>query len=202
MSAEKLAASEVSKAEVLSIIDVEHLISVLIDANVPLDLWGKNGAKTVDHLFDEILNKKTELALNDSGEIERRIEASLVEVIYVSKGATVYGLKEDKQILNDGSVIKRELSTTLEERMTYGESPDSTALKILNEELDIDSYDEFMEFRSRTTIEPSRNYPGLITYYKTQPYMVSIDAKSFKPDGYIKTQPDKTSFYVWDIING
>lgn len=202
MNTEKETISEVFKPKILEIVNLEHLNAVLIDGGTPLDLWGTGEAKTVENLFDEITNEEARLFINEKGEIERHIETTLVEVIYVAKDVTVYGLKELKQVFNDGSFIERELPTTLEERVKYSESPKDVGINLLSEKLNIDNQDEFMEFRSRTESKPSHNYPGLTTCNTTHPYMAPIDEKDFKPDGYIEIQPDKTCYYIWDFVVG
>lgn len=202
MNAEKETISESFKPKKIEIADLEHLSSVLLDNGTPLDLWGTGGAKTVENLFDEITNKEARLFINKKGEIERHIETTLVEVIYIAKDVTVYGLKEQKQVFKDGSFVERKLPTTFEERVKYGESPKDIGINLVSEGLNIDSPDEFMEFRSRTEIKPSYSYPGLTTHNQTHPYMTPIDEKDFKPDGYIKIEPDKTSYYAWDFVIG
>lgn len=201
---ETLEIAEKTKAKEISITGLDSLISILIENNIPIDSWVSDSTKTVEHLFNEIEENETRLIVNEKGELERHIEVAIVEVLHIAKTAIVYGLREEKQVFNDGRVRERKLSTTIGENIKSYESPDDASHRALTEELGItsDGIDESMSFRTKTETQISDSYPGLTTYITTHPYMFMINEKFFNRDGYIEKQDDKTTYFSWDIVNG
>ena len=72
------------------------LADFLVTNGIPIDQWGKGSAKTVRHLYNEILGKEAFLSYIDD-RLTRSIELVSAQIFYDSPGG-VLKLVEEKQI--------------------------------------------------------------------------------------------------------
>lgn len=190
------------KISIPSEISKKQLINLLEDAGVSPNEWGVGNSKTVDHFLNEINTGESRVFIAEDNEVQRHIDVVAVEVLYISKRAVVYGLYEDRQEFHDGRIRRRNLSTSIGEKMKPNEEPEAASKRALKEELNIDEPFELREFKSRCEVSESNSYPGVTNYCNNFPFIAIIEDDSFNPDGYIEKQADKTNYYVWKIING
>lgn len=181
-------------------ITFEKLISILEIAKIPYHEWGIGDARTVNDFLNEIKSGESVVTLSSDQKLQRQIDVALIEVVHVTKDYKVYGLCEDRQVFNDGRVKKRKLPASISIKIMPDEAPEEAGVRALKEELGIDELTEISEFNSRRETIPSTSYPGVTTYCNSYPFFTPIDSNSFNPDGYIKTQDDKTTYYVWEIV--
>jgi len=201
MNQEKFCESK-NISEIPKSIELNELISILSDAKIPLESWGKGKAKTIDHLMSEIENGEAKLIINELGKIERHINVATVIVTHTDKDGVIYSLREEKQIFKDGRVRERNFPTSVSEKFKENESPEEAGRRALSEELDIHQIEEFTQLAPCSNVEESQSYPGLSTYHNKYPFTAKIGVEEFSQNGYIEEQSDKTNYFVWDIVDG
>jgi 8-oxo-dGTP pyrophosphatase MutT (NUDIX family) len=187
---------ETVPSEKIEILDESQLISLLNAHDIPLDLWGKNDAKTIGHLLREL--ESGEITLTKEGDsLLRNAIGSALNVYYQENEETLY-LKETKQVFKDGRTRTRDLTTSIGEKAKPGEDPLETAQRALSEELGIS--ENLLLTPEPTEIKgpiPSTSYPGLISRFIIYKYKTFIPAHLFKAEGYKEEQEDKTNYFEW-----
>lgn len=181
-------------------ITFEKLISILEIAKIPYHEWGNGDARTVDDFLNEIKSGESVVTLSSDQKLQRQIDVAMVKVVYITNDYKKYELREDRQVYNDGRIKKRKLPTSISIKIKPDEAPEEAGVRALKEELGIDELTEISEFNSSRETIPSTSYPGVITYCNSYPFFTPIDSSSFKPDGYTKTQDNKTTYYVWEMV--
>ena len=169
-----------------------ELESILRQANIPLERWGIDKAKTMDHLLEEVSAGETTLSLL------REVSVVSIEVTCIV-GEESFILREEKQVFSDGRERCRNLGTTMGEKIQPGETPLDAAKRAIREELGIVDPDLVLVecgFRTRGP-EESPSYPGLLSLYKFSHFSVTLPTEHYRLEGYIETQGDKTTYFVW-----
>jgi hypothetical protein len=178
-----------------------ELINLLNNYGIPIDSWGKDGAKTVDHLVDEINNKETVLVQNpETGTLTREFSFLAIVVLYID-GNNTYQLIEDRQVFTDGRERRRSSDISVGEKIKYNESNIEQAIaRALSEELGIQG--GFVAKEGEIVVEEadSKSYPGLKSHRVRYNSVVKISSEQYKPEGYVETQPDKTTYFIWKKI--
>ena len=136
----------------------DQLQNWLNQVNIDTSLWGEGNAKTVSHLWDEIVCG--EAAVQDSPPLR------LVDVtqIIIRRGKQI--LMETKQELENGQVRFRNQPPS--EKMKAGENYTDAALRCFHEELGVEEtavtflHNTYTQMESETD---SLSYPGLKTRY-------------------------------------
>ncbi len=168
----------------------ETLEEYLLLAGVPVELWGKDGTKTISHLVEEL--RVGDCLLN--GPV-RTIESVAVDVFY--KGLR---LRELKQVFKDGRVRHRTLPWgSVGEKLRPGETPNSGLWRALSEELKVDGFSPCRYKGEVYLVSPSGSYPGLLSKNTQTRYVVYLRKQDFKPEGYIERQSDKTTYFDWVV---
>ncbi|KKR78107.1 MAG: hypothetical protein UU23_C0003G0005 [Candidatus Curtissbacteria bacterium GW2011_GWA1_40_9] len=177
----------------------EELEVQLRKHGIDFDKWGHGAQKTYAHLLEEIKSGETLLESKDDA-LLRKFKVVGVDVTYTDNNGKSYRLREDRQVFNDGRERRRNLGTSIAEKLKPDESADTAAHRALDEELGItvENINKRGEYHVR---QPSESYSGLVSDYNAFIYEVKIDNDQFKPEGYIEVQQDKTSYFVWDKIN-
>ena len=107
--------------------DLNNLKIYLNKFSIPIDNWGTGKSKTVQHLLDELQNDECLLSEVDNTLI-RSIEFVGLKVYFTSKEGR-WILKEDKQEFNDGRIRRRNMPSSVSEKMKAGENPTMAALR-------------------------------------------------------------------------
>lgn len=175
---------------------LDELRNNLIEHGVPVDSWGTGHAKTLNHLYKEI--KDGECRLSDEGEyLVRHIEFVAIKVYY-RKEEEVYFLKEDRQEFKDGRIRKRNMPSSVSEKMKSGEDPLVSAIRGIEEELGFRVESSQLSKRRDIIYDGgSVSYPGLTAKYKGHQYTCYINEEQFSPNGYVEIQKDKKTFFSW-----
>lgn len=182
-------------------ISLDSLIETLVNANIPVDQYGVDGAKTVQHLLNEILDGESTLSVNSKGELLRELSVLWVDVFCKHSSGETFLLKEEVQIFKDGRERRRELGSSLGEKLKPGEGSESAVYRALSEELGIDSPLQSVEYQGEAQkLHTPEAFPGLESTYQFYKYSVVISEEDFKPEGYIEYQEDKTNYYTWGKI--
>lgn len=172
----------------------------LISNGIPVEEWGKGAAKTVAHLYKEILDKETVLSYID-GKLNRSIEFVSAQIFYDSPSG-VLKLIEEKQVFKDGRVRSRHLESSVSEKMKSGEDPEESVIRGIEEELKIAiSRDQLKKSGIIDEVEESNSYPGLLTRYNGYKYKIELRTHQYRPEGYIEHQRDKSTYFKWEIYD-
>lgn len=176
---------------------LEGVRGLLQKHNIPLELWGKGEAKTLEHLAQEVLSGETELVETENGELVRQITAIDLLIKYVNENGRMYQLKETKQVFANGHERVRPEISSIAEKSKLGENPDEVAIRAVKEELGIaeDISPEFVRTENKKKI--SKSFPGLDTKYVIHFYTVTLNDRQYKSEGYVEKQSDKTTFFEW-----
>jgi hypothetical protein len=172
----------------------------LISNGIPVEQWGKGSAKTVNHLYREILDKESTFSYVD-GKLTRSIEFVSSQIFYDSPGG-VLKLVEEKQVFKDGRVRSRYLESSVSEKMKAGEDPGDSIIRGIEEELKISISPSQLEKEGVIDeSEESNSYPGLMTHYKGHKYRIELRTHQYRPEGYIEHQRDKSTYFKWEIYD-
>jgi hypothetical protein len=196
---------KISMPNEVRISDKEELLAFLDSHWVPVDIWGKDQAKTVDHLVRELL----------AGESHLEVEGGMVLWCSVCSGVLIdievdgvkLVLKENLQRFRDGRIRRRQDvldGMSIAEKLRPGERPHDGATRAIREELGLDiPVDLKLDYQGSRRIgpEPSRSYPGLMSRYVRNDFHWSMPPRFFNPMGYIEHQPDKDTYFVWHPVD-
>jgi hypothetical protein len=191
---------EKDSAESLQVSNMEKLQTLLIQCGAPLEMWGLGKAKTVEHLLKEVEDGESVLSVSENGELVRTVSSVWLDVFAVDRDGGRWYLREDRQVFNDEErrERRRELSTSLGEKMMPGEDVEEAVYRALEEELKITDVEQFTYKGNVQTTRPSNSYPGLISIHDVHEVRVELGAGSFDPNGYKEEQEDKTTYFVWE----
>ena len=106
-----------------------HLVELLKSHNIDYGKWGTGTTKTLDHLVDEVIKGETVLVENEQGELVRKLAVLWIEVTHHVADGRVYKLKETHQIFKDGRERRRNLKTSIAEKLVGGEEADDLSVK-------------------------------------------------------------------------
>jgi hypothetical protein len=176
---------------------VEELTNKLKEYSIPVEEWGTGEAKNVEHLLDEIRGE--ECNVEDRGEyLIRSIEFVGVRIYHKDKDNVTWVLKEDKQEFKDGRVRRRNMPSSVSEKMKFGEDPLISAIRGIKEELGINvEGHQLIKMRDLFYNGGSQSYPGLRTRYKGHQFSCFFNDDQFDMNGYIEVQKDKSTFFKW-----
>ena len=183
-------------------INFDQLMNVLIEAGVPVEEYGINAAKTVLHLLSEINEGEARVTINAKGELLRELNVLWVDILCELSTGDVYVLEEDRQEFNDGRIKRRNLDSSIGEKLKPGEDPKRAVARALHEELGIEDSIEALHhigYDERTFIPDA--FPGLESTYRMHKFVSVISEDAFVPEGYIEVQTDKTNYYTWRLIH-
>lgn len=176
--------------------DLESLKNYLNKFSIPIDNWGTGKSKTIEHLFDELKNEECFLSEID-GTLVRSIEFVGVK-IYCNENNERWTLKEDRQEFNDGRIRRRNMPSSVSEKMKFGEDPLKSAIRGIKEELGVDISSSQLSKRKDLFYDGgSVSYPGLKTKYKGHQFICELKSHQFDPSGYVEIQRDKKTYFVW-----
>jgi len=180
--------------------DLIDLVNKLKKYDIPVELWGTGKSKTVNHLLDEL--KGDECYLEESeNKIVRYIEFVGVKIYYTDENGVRWALKEDRQEFNDGRVRRRNMPSSVSEKMKFGEDALIGAIRGIKEELGIEVRENQLTKRRDLRYDGgSLSYPGLDTKYKGHQYNCELEKEQFEENGYVEIQTDKKTFFKWNKI--
>lgn len=177
--------------------DSDELSNKLKDYGIPIENWGTGYAKNVDSLLDEILNNECAI-IDKGGSIIRYIEFVGVRIFYTDKRGVEYYLIEDKQVFKDNRERRRNMQSSVSEKMKFGEDPMGAAIRGIKEELDISvNESQLIKQRDLGYDSSSNSYPGLKTKYKGHQFTCHLNDTQFKFNGYVEHQKDKSTYFKW-----
>ncbi len=182
---------------------VQQLKTALRRGGVHVDRFGMGPAKTIENLLDEIHEGESTITVKSNGEILRELRVVWVDVFCELSNGDVYRLREDRQEFKDGredNIKRRTLDSSLGEKLKADEAPEVAVMRALEEELGIKEIISVQSHGSTAKVLTPDTYPGLESSYIFYKFETVIPESAFNPEGYIEDQPDKTNYYVWDLV--
>ena len=181
--------------------DLVELINLLKRYNIPCDIWGTGKSKTIQHLLDEIQGEECSV-IEEDGSLTRYIEFVGIKIFYTDEEGNKWFLKEDRQEFNDGRTRRRNIPSSVSEKMKFGEDPLISAIRGIKEELGVKIEGHQLSKRRDLHYDGgSVSYPGLDTKYKGHRFLCEFKIEDFNSNGYIEVQRDKKTFFNWVKIN-
>ena len=179
--------------------NIEGLREWLMAVDINTAAWGKNGAKSVEALWQEIATGESQL---QSDPPERQVQ--VVEIL-IRRDDKV--LIEAAQELADGQIRQRGILPA--EKMQAGEEVETAVRRGLGEELGIASEDVTIlggSYRQYQRLGDSPSYPGLPTRYTIHSFVVQVEGL---PEGgfwrdnavYGQGDPVKRHYWVWEPVS-
>ena len=123
----------------LTEISADELKALLTSYSIAIDEWGYCESKTVAHLLAELHKSESTLQETEDGKLLRVVRGVGINVFYQDKGRLLR-LQETRQVFSDGRGRRRDLSTSVGEKMKPDESPNEAATRTLTEELGISPF--------------------------------------------------------------
>lgn len=176
---------------------VSELHTKLKEYSIPVDNWGTGYAKTIQHLLKELQNEECAI-FDEGGYLVRYIEFVGIRVLYKDKNNTTWVLIEDRQEFKDGRVRRRNMPSSVSEKMKFGEDPLISAIRGIEEELGFRI--EAHQLRKHKPLYyngGSQSYPGLRSKYKGHQFTCYLTDSQFSEGGYVEKQEDKSTFFKW-----
>jgi len=175
------------------------LLSLLEKHKIPTGTWGKGKAKTVGHLYREVVDGEAEVKEDADGALIRVIRVLAIDVYCQAPDGAVLKLVEDRQEFKDGRVRRRTLTSSLAEKLKMRENPaDRTAVqRAIKEELGVCAQRAEMGGQTHIARE-SESFPGLQTTTLAVSWTVWIDPSEYRPE-YVEVQSDKSTFFRWFV---
>lgn len=182
-------------------ITLDQLLNRLSDGKVPIGEYGKGNAKTINHLLAEVNEGEAVVTIDSHGAVYRELNVLCVDVLCELSNGNVYHLREDRQEFKDGRTKKRQIDSSIGEKLKPSESAEDAVQRALSEELGVNEYQSLYSagYSERTFIPDA--FPGIESTYKMHRYVSFIPETGFIPEGYVEYQADKTNYYVWERIN-
>ncbi len=177
------------------------MLELLAEYDIPIETWGREGKKTVSDLLKEINEGETVLKVREDGSLTRRVCVAGLDVLAWADGRW-YKLVEDRQEFElDGAVKRRNISTSLGEKIHGGESSLSAMTRAVGEELGVDIQQEDVLLGGIERHEyDSSTYPGLVTYQELTLGVTVLSSDNFAREGYREVQEPKTTYFVWQEV--
>jgi hypothetical protein len=186
----------------LLIATMDQLKGILQDFKIDIDQWGKEKAKNMEDLYDEITQGETILASfenKESTDLTRIVEVVAIDVFDPTGRLK---LKEQKQTFADGRTRLRVQKHSVSEKVKPEDTDHyATALRALYEELGISAdVTQIKYIGKKTEVQESSSYPGLKTCYQIHHFIVQLNNNQFVQEGYVEQTKLLTSYFVWKTV--
>ncbi len=176
------------------LVDLENK---LMNYSIPIQYWGTGQAKTTANLLDELDNEECVIK-DEGGYLVRYIRFVGIRILYKDKNNVTLLLKEDKQVFKDGRVRKRDMQSSVSEKMRFGEDPYTSSIRGIEEELNVKiDISQLKKIRPIYYNGSSQSYPGLKSKYVGHQFTCYLTDNQFIKNGYVEIQNDKSTFFKW-----
>lgn len=147
-----------------------NINDVLTSFGVDLNLWGKEKAKTVRDLTQEIMDGECYLQIDDEG-LARMV--NIVKMYISDLNRPGWHLVEQSQILPDDQIRIRNQDPS--GKIRQGESPEMALLREMKEGLSLNEGEfTFSALSPKKEQRPSDSYPGLKCVYVVYGFQVIL----------------------------
>ena len=163
--------------------------------------FGVGTAKSLAQLAGEIAAGESVLSLDEDGRVVRDAAGACVNVYHRTADGRLLRLVEDRQELANGLVRRRDLNSSIGEKLMRGERPLAGARRALREELGLDVDPPLRADYLMLRVTDSFSYPGLRSRYAITYFRCTLDDDAYRPEGYVEVQPDKHNFFCWTTVD-
>ena len=174
---------------------VEDLTTFLKGYGIDTDAYGKNEAKSLNALLGELEKGESQL-FDQDGKLVRRVSSLALDIYVTAPDGTRLKLYEDRQEFRDGRMRRRELDSSLGEKLEPGEEPQATIARALEEEIGVTSFTQTSGINSYSNSIYSPSYPGILGDYTTFRASVEIDPDQYQEE-YVEEQKEKVNVMLW-----
>ena len=135
--------------------NIQELEEKLEWAGIDMSHFWIGKAKHLHSLLKEIQDLETELIIDDSGNVVRKVRIVGAYIYYICSQGTKYFLKEDRQIFTDGRERRRSFPVSLAEKCSKQEDSLVAIIRGIKEELGISDDLHIKDVSSRREREVS-----------------------------------------------
>lgn len=182
----------------LTINSKDELINILTKYKINTEKWGTGKYKTIDHLWNEILNDECVL-FGYKGVLRREVSFVGAKIYYI-KNNHKQKLVEDKAIFKDGRIRKRNIWYSMAEKFKWDENPIVALIRGIKEELNINIKENQVTYYNRVHFPENSDYPGIKSFHTGYSYLVLLNETQYKEEGYVENQHDKDIYFVWKNV--
>lgn len=188
-----------SESEPLDIRDEQALKDLLESRGFDTSRWGDGATKSVADLWHELDEGESEI-ISAGGELIRRTQVAAVDVTARLSNGQLQHLIEQKQVYKGGWERRRNLITSLAEKIKPNENTEAAVRRAIAEELGILTV-KHIDLRGEQVMDkPSATFNGMSTELQLRLAHVEIHEADFKPEGYIEEQAEKSVHFVWELV--
>jgi len=167
----------------------------MLQRHVDLSLFGKGKAKSLADLLEEVANGETTLS-EENGRIVRRISVITINV-FVDLNGDRYCLVEDRQIFDDGRERRRNLPSSLSEKIHQNEDVLTAVSRALQEEIGVNEFTLLIPNpHKRIERNESPSFPGIFSEYTLHGVDVVISPSEYK-EKYQEREKDLVTHFKW-----
>jgi hypothetical protein len=192
-------------------ISMGDLLRMLTMYDVPLDLWGADGNKTVEELHEEMLNRESRV-VPSNGKIRRFAQSARGDIFHEAredgerwKKGQLLRLHEDFHLVRNvrgKPWTFRELKRPASVSGTWidGEFPETTLCREVGEETGVKiTPDRLIPVDAQHTLkgELSSVYPGIESVTISQTFMIEFDHDEFAEKGYVHRNGRAIVIHRW-----
>jgi len=181
-------------------VTLEELLDRLVEGRIPVHDYGVGNAKTIHHLLSEVNEGESIITIDDKGDVHREVNVLWIDVLCELSDGSIYYLKEDRQDFKNGKTKRRELDSSIGEKLKPLESPEEAVRRAISEELGVNDYTSLYNigYKEKTFIPDT--FPGIESTYKMYQFVSMIPETAYNKDGYVEYQVDKTNYYTWELL--
>jgi hypothetical protein len=173
---------------------------VLESAGVSAIAWGGDSSVALKLLAQELEDGGAVLVRDEHGQLVRQITWVCADILYHSNGGELLRLVEQKQIFRDGYERIRDARVAISRRLDPFENGSESVMRQIREGLNIPGALRVRVLGVKEEVQSSQEYPGLPELCTTHNYSVVLNDKQFQRDGYVESQGDIDTFYVWEAV--
>jgi len=178
----------------------EDLAWYFTRSNINISKRWKWTAKTISHLRKEFNDWESKLLLDENWVLAREVNV-IKASIYHTTDWTKLMLKEVLQIFADGRERVRDLEGSLFEKLNWRENPGYWVVRGMKEELGIILEPADMIWLGYEEEEnESWSYPGLWTKFMLHTFVITLQDRDYKSEGYVEIQDDKLTVFNWRTV--
>jgi len=168
----------------------------LLQRHVDFTRFGIGSAKKLTDLLEEVEKGET-ILLEENGRLVRQVSVVTINV-FVDVNGDLYRLVEDRQVFDDGRLRRRNLPSSISEKLHRDEDVLIAISRALKEEIGVSEF-TILTSAPSTSVEKkeSSSYPGIVSYYALTKMDVLIALSEYKAEGYQETENDLTTYFVW-----
>ncbi|HEY0908414.1 MAG TPA: hypothetical protein VGE35_03650 [Candidatus Paceibacterota bacterium] len=184
----------------------DEILALPLSLGIPLEMWGKDQAKSVDQFVDEVLSGEASLEVR-SGRLVRKITCAGIMIRYTCwspnlklvEAHQIYkkrGCKRTRNNFAGLSAISRFNPREIDAR--------TAAQQILGERLGINARSYALDEDDPPVIckpmVPSLSYPGLYDENSIHVFLWNMPKEHFRVEGYVEEQQTYRTHFAWENL--